>query len=96
MPGPPQARLTDVHICPLTVGSPLPITAPGAPTVLVQYLPAARVTDICAGILPPVTHPVAKGSTTVLIQKLPAARIGDLCAAGGAITLGCFTVLTGG
>lgn len=99
--GTPQARLTDMHVGPCTMGSPLPILAPGAPTVLVGKLPAARVTDLCTGMIaPPVAnfppHPIAKGSATVMIQKLPAARIGDLCSIGGTIIKGEFTVLTGG
>lgn len=99
---PPQARLTDLHVGPVcTLGAPLPIVFPGAFTVLVGALPAARVTDMCAGVLTPplvgpMPHPILKGSFTVLIQKLPAARMGDLCLLGGTITLGMPTVLTGG
>lgn len=93
----PQARITDVHVCSLTLGSPMPIVGPCAMTVLVSGLPAARVTDVCAGILPPGAHPIVKGSATVLINCLPAARMGvDPCAGGGAIVMGAFTVLTGG
>jgi len=88
----PQARLTDMHSCVLTTGIPAPILPPCAVTVLVVKLPAARVTDMCAGISP---HPIAKGSFTVLIGKLPAARMGDLCSGPGAIALGAPTVLTG-
>ena len=47
---------------------------------------------VCVG--PPDT--IVKGSATVLIGKLPAARMGDTCAHGGAIVLGCPTVLIGG
>lgn len=96
----PQARLTDMHGCmapsippPPVLPVPLPITAPGAPTVLVGSLPAARVTDLTAAVPP---HPIAKGSATVLICNLPAARVLDTCGCGGPILLGCFTVLTGG
>ena len=101
MPGPPQARITDIHAGPCTLGAPMPIMPPGAPTVLVCKLPAARVTDLCLGLIAPPAanfppHPIAKGSMTVLIQKMPAARIGDLCSLGGAIILGAPTVLTGG
>ncbi len=92
----PQARLTDIHTCPLTQGAPTPITGPGAPTVLVAGLPAARMTDLVPGVIPPAPHPIAKGSMTVLIMNLPAARLTDLCSGGGAITLGAPTVLTGG
>lgn len=104
MPGPPQARLGDMHAGPsCTVTGPMPIIPPCAFTVLVGKKPAARMTDMCVGMMPspagPVPappHPIAKGSFTVMIQKQPAARIGDMCAMGGAITLGEFTVLTGG
>ena len=88
----PQARLTDLHSCVMTLGVPAPILPPCGLTVLVGKLPAARVTDMCAGVSP---HPIAKGSFTVLIGKLPAARIADLCVGPGAIAKGEFTVLTG-
>ncbi len=94
----PAARLTDMHVCPMVtvlvphVGG--PITAPGAPTVLIGGLPAACLGDVvtCAG--PP--DSIIKGSATVLIGGRPAARMGDSCAHGGSIVLGCFTVLIGG
>lgn len=93
---PPAARLTDMHVCPMSTG-PVPhvggpITAPGAPTVLIGGLPAARVGDMvtCTGppdtILPP-------GSPKVLIGGQPAARMGDPTAHGGSIILGCPTVI---
>lgn len=102
MPGPPQARVADMHSGPCTYGAPLPIMPPCATTVLVCKMPAARVTDMCTGasVPPPAAtfppHPIAKGSATVLIMKLPAARIGDVCSLGGAIVMGAPTVLTGG
>lgn len=98
MPGPPQARMTDMHICALTAGAPLPIMPPCALTVMVNKLCAARMSDLCAAALPipPVPHPIIKGSMTVMIMKLPAARIGDPCSGGGMIVLGSFNVFTGG
>lgn len=81
-----------MHSCVLTTGVPAPILPPCALTVMVSNLPAARVTDMCAGISP---HPIAKGSFTVLISYMPAARLGDLCSGPGAIALGAMTVLTG-
>ncbi len=104
MPGPPQARLADMHAGPAcTVTGPMPIIPPCAITVIVGKKPAARMGDMCVGMMPspagPVPtppHPLVKCSMTVIIQKQPAARIGDMCAMGGAITLGEFTVLTGG
>ncbi|CAM0999464.1 PAAR repeat-containing protein [Rhodanobacter sp. Root179] len=92
---PPAARLTDMHVCPMFTG-PVPhvggpISGPGAPTVLIGGLPAARVTDmaVCAG--PP--DMIAMGSFKVLIANMPAARMGDMMAHGGTIVLGCFTVI---
>ena len=74
---PPAARLTDMHVCPMFTG-PVPhvggpISGPGAPTVLIGGLPAARVTDmaVCAG--PP--DLIAMGSFKVLIANMPAARL---------------------
>jgi uncharacterized Zn-binding protein involved in type VI secretion len=62
---------------------PLVITGPGALTVLINKLPAARVTDmtkICTlpGCVPGGPGMIAKGSTSVIIAKLPAARASDL------------------
>ena len=98
---PPAARLSDVHTCPMmTEGSPSvphvggPISGPGASTVIIGGLPAARVTDlaVCAGT-PDV---IMNGSPTVLIEGLPAARMGDGTAHGGTIASGCASVLVGG
>ncbi len=96
--GMPQSRITDMHVCPMFTG-PVPhvggpILPPGAVTVLVGMLPAARVTDMCVCVGPP--DIIVKGSMTVLIMNLPAARIGDMTAHGGTIILGFPTVLVGG
>jgi uncharacterized Zn-binding protein involved in type VI secretion len=94
----PAARLTDMHVCPMVtvlvphVGG--PIVGPGAPTVLIGALPAARVSDMATCVGPP--DVIALGSFTVLTMSMPQARIGDMTAHGGAIVLGCFTVLVGG
>lgn len=94
---PSAARITDMHVCPMFNG-PVPhvggpILPPGAPTVLIGGLPAARVGDmaLCAG--PP--DSIILGSATVLIGGMPAARMGDSTAHGGVIVLGCLTVLIG-
>jgi uncharacterized Zn-binding protein involved in type VI secretion len=94
----PAARISDMHVCPmLTPGVPPiphvggPILPPGAPTVLIGGLPAARVGDMATCVGPPDT--IALGSFTVLIAGMPAARMGDMCAHGGTIVLGCPTVL---
>ena len=89
-----------MHVCPmLTPGVPPiphvggPISGPGAPTVLIGGLPAARVSDMCVCVGPPDT--VAVGSAKVLIAKLPAARLGDSTAHGGSLVFGWPTVLIG-
>ena len=95
---PPAARVTDMHTCPMVsgvvphVGG--PILPPCCPTVMIGFLPAARVTDmaVCAGG-PDV---IAMGSSTVMIGYLPAARLGDITAHGGVIVMGCPTVMIGG
>lgn len=98
---PPAARLTDFHECPMvTPGLPPiphvggPITCPGAPTVLIGKLPAAKVGDMAVCVGPP--DSIVKGSSSVMINSMPAARIGDSTAHGGAIALGDFTVMIGG
>ena len=92
---PPAARISDMHVCPMVTGIIPhvggPILPPGCPTVLIGGLPAARVSDMCVCVGPP--DLIAMGSTKVLIGGLPAARMGDMTAHGGAIVLGCFTVM---
>ena len=99
--GQPAARLTDMHVCPMVTPAPVPvphvggpISGPGAPTVLIGKMPAARATDMAVCVGPP--DVIAKGSMTVMIQKMPAARMGDLTAHGGSIVVGCPLVLIGG
>jgi uncharacterized Zn-binding protein involved in type VI secretion len=95
---PAAARLTDMHHCPMAtaavphVGG--PITGPGASTVLIGGLPAARVGDLAACTGP--SDSIVSGSPTVLITGMPAARAGDATAHGGTITGGFPTVLIGG
>ena len=95
--GMPAARATDMHVCPMVtvlvphVGG--PILPPGCPTVLIGGMPAARATDMATCVGPP--DVLLPGSATTLIGSLPAARLGDPTAHGGAIVLGCFTVLIG-
>ena len=89
---PPAARITDMHTCPVPthVGGPVVL---GDVTVLIGYMPAARVGDnlICA------TGPdsIARGESTVLIGNKQAARMGDSTNHGGVIVVGCPTVLIG-
>ena len=94
---PPASRLTDMHVCPMLtalvphVGG--PITAPGAPTVMIGFMPAARMTDLVTCVGPP--DVILMGSPTVLIEFLMAARMGDPTAHGGVIILGEPTVEIG-
>ncbi len=98
--GQPAARITDMHVCPMvTPGVPPiphvggPILPPGAVTVLIGSLPAARVGDMAVCVGPP--DVIALGSFTVLTMSMPQARMGDLTAHGGTIVLGMPTVLIG-
>src|SRR5579871_2117809 len=96
--GMPASRITDMHVCPMVTGIVPhvggPILPPGAVTVLIGKLPAARVGDMATCVGPP--DVIALGSFTVLTMKMPQARIGDLTAHGGTIVLGFPTVLVGG
>lgn len=91
---PPAARVGDMHTCPMVngvvphVGG--PVMPPGAITVLIGGLPAARAGDMCVCVGPP--DSIAMGSATVMIKGMPAARMGDMTVHGGVITLGCPTV----
>ncbi len=99
----PAARMTDMHLCavpapppapPLPVPVPNPIMTPCCPSVLISFLPAARLSDMAPVGVP---HPIVKGSATVLIQNLPAARVTDNVACGGIMIPPCCpTVLIGG
>ena len=96
---PPAARLTDMHTCPMVTGVVPhvggPIISPGCPTVLIGFLPAARITDQCICVGPP--DVIVKASTTVIIGGLFAARLGDMTAHGGVIIPPCCpTVIIGG
>jgi uncharacterized Zn-binding protein involved in type VI secretion len=94
---PPAARITDMHTCPMVTGTVPhvggPIIPPCAPTVLIGYMPAARVSDnlTCVGPI----DVIVSGSPTVLINSLLAARIGDQTAHGGVIVTGWPTVIIG-
>jgi len=97
----PAARAGDMHVCPMvTPGVPPiphvggPVLPPGAPTVLIGNMPAARMGDMATCVGPPDT--IALGSATVMICNMPAARMGDMTAHGGNIVVGCPTVLIGG
>lgn len=95
---PPAARVSDPHACPVVeqgdphVGG--PILPEGDPTVLIGFMPAARVGDgvFCKGA----TDAVAAGSPTVLIGHKQAARLGDPTTHGGVVVGGCPNVRIGG
>jgi uncharacterized Zn-binding protein involved in type VI secretion len=96
---PPAARVGDMHTCPMVNpgGSPHvggPITGPGAATVLIGGMPAARLSDMAACAGPP--DVLVLGSSTVLIGGMPAVRQGDSSAHGGVVVAGLPTVLIGG
>jgi uncharacterized Zn-binding protein involved in type VI secretion len=86
-----------MHTCPLVTGVVPhvggPILPPGAATVLIGNLPAARVGDMATCVGPPDT--IVLGSFSVLIGDRPAARLGGTTAHGGVIVMGWPTVLIG-
>lgn len=87
----PAARVTDMIVSAATLGVPTPIIPPGAPTVLIGGLPAARLGDSCGA------DAIVKGSATVMIGGLPAARVSDMTGGGGAVMPpGALNVLIGG
>jgi uncharacterized Zn-binding protein involved in type VI secretion len=88
------ARVGDMHVCPMVTGVVPhvggPILPPGAPTVMIGGMPAAKVGDMLTCTGPPDT--IATGSATVKIGGMAAARMGDSTAHGGTIVGGCVTV----
>lgn len=96
---PPAARIGDLHVCPMaTPGTPPvphvggPINA-GCPTVMIGFMPAARMGDMAICVGPP--DVICVGSASVMIGFKPAARMGDMTVHGGTITIGCPTVMIG-
>jgi uncharacterized Zn-binding protein involved in type VI secretion len=93
----PASRITDMHVCPMVTGivphGGGPILPPGAVTVLIGGLPAARVGDMAFCVGP--TDAIVVGSPTVLTMGQPQARIGDTTSHGGKIIVGCMTVVVG-
>ena len=95
----PAARIGDMHVCPMaTPGTPPiphvggPVTM-GCPTVMIGFMPAARVGDLATCVGPP--DAIAMGSMTVMIGFMPAARVGDLTVHGGTAAVGFPQVLIG-
>ena len=105
---PPAGRLTDdslvaadAHGC---IACPHPCVGPaisGSPNVLINSLPALRVTDkgVHAACCGPNTWTAVAGSGTVLINSLPAHRLGDAdkhCGGMGNLIVGSPDVIIGG
>ncbi len=96
----PAARLTDMHVCPMVTPAvpPIPhvggpVIGPGAPTVMIAYMPAARVGDMAVCVGPPDT--IVMGSFKVMISNMPAARLSSMTVHGGTVVAGAPTVLIG-
>ena len=91
----PAARVGDMHVCPMVTGVVPhvggPILPPGAPMVLIGGMPAATAGGMATCVGPP--DSLILGSFKVLVQNKPLVRLGDSTAHGGAVVLGCFTVL---
>src|SRR2546430_4468118 len=87
----PAARLTDMHTCPMVTGVVPhvggPIIPPCCPTVLIGFLPAARVGDLATCVGPP--DVIALGSMSVLIGGQPAAPLRGMTAHRGGIIPPC-------
>lgn len=96
---PPAARISDMHVCPMVTPGTPPIPhvggpiCMGCPTVMIGFMPAARVGDMAVCVGPPDT--IAMGSFTVMIGGMPAARIGDMTVHGGNIVMGFPQVMIG-
>jgi uncharacterized Zn-binding protein involved in type VI secretion len=94
---PPAARITDMHACPKVEPGPVPHvggpTVSGEPTVLIGFMPAARVGDSLVCVGPP--DSIKSGDSTVKIGNKDAARLGDPTNHGGVLVAGCPTVIIG-
>jgi uncharacterized Zn-binding protein involved in type VI secretion len=94
----PAVRVGDSDQCPLKQPQPheLATVTVGAPSVLIEGMPAAHVGSavVCAGA--PAQNAIAAGSASVLVCEMKAARTGDKTAHGGVIIATQGTVLIGG
>ena len=79
------------------------VTGPGAPTVMIEGMPAAVMGDMHACAIVPTaatphipSSPFLIGSTTVLICGKPAIRVTDICLCGANAAVGCPSVRIGG
>ncbi|WP_317987925.1 PAAR domain-containing protein [Hyalangium gracile] len=96
---PPAARITDMHVCPKVEPGPVPHvggpTTSGESTVIIGFMPAARVGDSLLCVGPGVSDSISQGESTVIIGNKPAARLGDPTSHGGVLVAGCPTVIIG-
>lgn len=93
---PPAARISDMHVCPMVTGIVPHVGGPiamGFPTVMIGFMPAARVGDMATCVGPP--DAIAMGSFTVMIGGMPAARLGDMTVHGGVVSVGFPQVMIG-
>ncbi len=94
--GTPAARIMD----PTAHGGMVTV---GYPTVMIGYMPAARIGDmhVCpmvTGVVPHVGGPFILGSFTVLVGMMPQSRVGDMLICVGppdSLVMGCPTVMVG-
>ena len=93
----PAARLGDNHTCPMLNPDESPHTggpiSEGEGSVLVGYMPAARLGDQATCLGP--TDAISTGTGSILISYMPAAALGDQTVHGGFIAQGENTVLLG-
>jgi uncharacterized Zn-binding protein involved in type VI secretion len=94
---PPAARITDMHVCPKAEPGPVPHvggpTVSGEGTVLIGFMPAARVGDSLVCVGPP--DDIQAGEPSVVIGHKHAARLGDPTTHGGKLVAGCPSVIIG-
>ncbi len=84
------------HVCPMCSGTVPHVGGPiaqGAPNVLINGKPVARMGDMCTCVGPP--DVIAQGNPTVLINDVPIATVGDMTAHGGIIVSGEANVIIG-
>lgn len=98
--GLPALRIGDMHVCPQMIPGPVPIPhvggpiiGPGAPTVLIGGMPAARLSDMAVCVGPP--DAIMSGAENVLIEGMPAANMSSAFEHGGSAASCCPTVLLG-
>jgi uncharacterized Zn-binding protein involved in type VI secretion len=91
----PLAHLTSNHVCAKAAHVGGPVTGPGATTVIVKGIPAARYSDMAQCVGTAEIDALSMGAPTVFIGKLPAARLAEPTEHGGVVTAGELSVLIG-